>query len=191
MSVSVVVENRRVAARRPSPTVPQMVVAVAALLIPVVLIYLWFSRIPEPEVRAVDWQPVVATARAEAPYPVAAPENLPETWTAVRARWTPKGEAGLDRQPAVGDTFQLGFLTPDQIYIGLDQRDADPQGLIRTASRNGRADGESILDGVRWQRFVSDDDRTRALVRSDDQSTVVISGDLPYEALEAFATTLR
>ena len=55
------------AARRPSPTVPQMLVAVAALLIPVVLIYLWFRRIPEPPVRAVDWQPVVAQGRAEAP----------------------------------------------------------------------------------------------------------------------------
>lgn len=167
-----------------------MLVAVAALLIPVVLIYLWFSRVPQPEVRAVDWQPVVAQARSEAPYRVAVPKDLPATWTAVRARWTPRGEPGLDQKPAIGNTFQLGFLTPDRVYIGLDQRDADPTGLIRDASRDGASDGESVLAGVPWQRFVSDDDRTRALVRSDPDSTVVISGDLPYEALEAFATTL-
>ncbi len=53
------------AARRPSPTVAQMVMAVVILLLPVVLIYWWFSRIPEPQVTAVDWQPVVAQARAE------------------------------------------------------------------------------------------------------------------------------
>ena len=75
-------------------------------------------------------------------------------------------------------------------HIGLDERDADPRGLIRDATRGGTADGESQLGGEPWQRFVSDDDRTRALVRSDPDSTVVISGDLPYEALEAFATTL-
>lgn len=188
--MSVVVDNGRVAARRPSPTVPQMLVAVAALLVPVVLIYLWFSRVPEPEVRAVDWQPVVAQARAEAGYPVLAPKDLPATWTAVRARWTPRGEPGLDQKPVIGGTVQLGFLTPNRMYIGLDQRDADAQGLIRVASRDGSADGESVLAGTSWQRYVSDDDRTRSLARTDAASTVVISGDLPYEALEAFATTL-
>lgn len=167
-----------------------MLVAVAALLVPVVLIYLWFSRVPEPEVRAVDWQPVVAQARAEAGYPVLAPKDLPATWTAVRARWTPRGEPGLDQKPVIGGTVQLGFLTPNRMYIGLDQRDADAQGLIRVASRDGSADGESVLAGTSWQRYVSDDDRTRSLARTDAASTVVISGDLPYEALEAFATTL-
>lgn len=167
-----------------------MLVAVAALLIPMVLIYLWFSRVPEPEARPVDWRPVVAQARAEAPYPVAVPANLPDDWTAVRARWTPLGEAGLDQKPAIGNTFQFGVLTPERIYIGLDQRDTDPRGLIKQASRDGKPNGESVLDGVRWQRYVSPDDRTRALVRSDTDSTLVISGDLPFEALEAFAGTL-
>lgn len=167
-----------------------MLIACAALLVPVVLIYLWFSRVPEPEVRAVDWQPVVAQARAESPYPVAVPTNLPEGWVAVRARWTPLGEPGLNQQPATGNTFQLGFMTPERVYVGLDQRDNDPNGLIADASRATRADGETTLAGVDWQRYVSDDGRSRAIVRSDEQSTLVISGDLPYEGLEAFAGTL-
>ena len=182
--------NGRVAARRPTPTVSQIVIAVAILLLPVVVLYWFFSRIPEPKATAVDWQPVVAKAEHEAPYRVAAPQNLPDTWTVVRARWTPTGQTGLDQKPAVGNTFQLGFLTPDQMYIGLDQRDTDPVGLISAATREGTADGESSIAGERWQRYVSDDGRTRAIVRSDGQSTLVISGDLPYEALEAFATTL-
>ena len=80
-------------------------------------------------------------------------------------------QPGLDQKPAIGNTLQLGFLNPDQIYIGLDERDADPQGLIRDATRGGTADGESQLGGEPWQRFVSDDDRTRALVRSGPDST--------------------
>lgn len=185
-----VVNNGRVAARRPTPTVSQIVIAVAILLIPVVVLYWFFSRIPEPRATPVDWRPVVAKAQQEASFPVAVPQNLPDTWTAVRARWTPVGQLGLDQKPAVGNTFQLGFLTPDQMYIGLDQRDTDPAGLISAATRKGAADGESSIAGEPWLRYVSDDGRTRAIVRSDGQSTLVISGDLPYEALEAFAGTL-
>lgn len=167
-----------------------MVIAVAMLLLPMVIIYWWSSRIPEPQVTAVAWQPVAAQAEAQAPYPVAVPRELPDTWTAVRARWTPLGKPGLDQKPAIGNTFQLGFLNPERIYIGLDQRDIDGPGLIRDASRGGDADGESLLANVPWQRYLSSDGRTRALVRADDASTLVISGDLPYPALEAFAGTL-
>lgn len=178
------------AARRPNATVGTLLIALAVLLVPVVLIYQWFTRVPEPTVTAVDWQPVVQRAEAESPYPVAVPQNLPATWTVVRARWTPAGRPGIDQQPAVGNTFQLGFLTAERTYLGLDQRDADPSGLLRVASTAVAADGESDLGGIIWRRYVSPDDRTRALVRSDPGSTLVISGDLSYEALEAFATTI-
>lgn len=167
-----------------------MVIAVVMLLIPVVIIYWWFSRVPEPQATAVDWRPVVAQAKAEAPFPVAVPQNLPADWTVVRARWTPVGRAGLDRQPAIGNTFQLGYLTAQQMYIGLDQRDTDGPGLIRTAARDGNADGQSVIADKPWQRYVSRDGRTRAVARTGDGSTVVISGDLPYESLDAFAATL-
>ena len=111
-----------------------MVIAVVILLLPVVLIYWWFSRIPEPQVTAVDWQPVVATAKAESPYPIAVPASVPAGWTVVRARWTKVGQPGLNQQPAAGNTLQLGYLNTDRMYLGLDQRDADPRGLIRDVS---------------------------------------------------------
>lgn len=185
------VNNGGVAARRPTPSVSQIVIAVAILLLPVVLLYWFFNRIPEPSVKAVDWRPVAQKAQAEAPFPVAVPQNLPDTWTVVRARWTPVGQPGIDQKPVLGNTFQLGFLTPGQIYIGLDQRDTDPAGLIKDATRGGAPDGESTVAGQVWTRYVSDDDRTRSIVRSDGRSALVISGDLPYEALDAFATTIK
>ena len=168
----------------------QIVIAVAVLLVPVVILYWSFSRIPEPQAKAVDWRPVVENAQTQAPFEVAVPQHLPDTWTVVRARWTPVGQPGLDQKPAAGNTFQLGFVTPDRVYIGLDQRDADPIGLIASVTRDGAEDGESTIGATVWKRYVSRDGRTRAIVRSDDQSTLVISGDLPYEALETFASTL-
>ena len=50
-----------------------MLIAVVVLLIPVVVIYWWFSRVPEAQPTAIDWQPVLAQARAEAPYVVEVP----------------------------------------------------------------------------------------------------------------------
>lgn len=166
-----------------------MLIAVVVLLIPVVVIYWWFSRVPEAQPTAIDWQPVLAQARAEAPYVVEVPKQIPSGWTVVRARWTPLGRPGLDQKPAIGNTFQLGFLTDQRMYIGLDQRDVDGRGLIKDASREVQPTA-SVVDDVPWQRYVSRDGRTRALARTGGGSTVVVSGDLPYESLDAFAATL-
>ena len=125
-----------------------MVMAVVILLLPVVLIYWWFSRIPEPQVTAVDWQPVVAAAKAESPYAIAVPASVPDGWTVVRARWTKVGQPGLNQQPAVGNTLQLGYLTTDRMYLGLDQRDTDSRGLIREVSKDAVSDGESVIADV-------------------------------------------
>lgn len=167
-----------------------MIIAMLVLLVPIMLIYAWFTRIPEDPVRPVDWQGVLAVARNEAAYPIAAPVNLPVTWTAVRARWTRQGQAGVDGEPAVGDTWQLGFLTPERMYIGLDQRDQDQPALLLKATRTGIRTGEVTVSGRTWTTWESRDGRTRSLSLQDEASVVVISGDLPLAELQAFAGTL-
>ena len=52
-------------------------------------------------------------------------------------------------------------------------------------------DGEAVIADVPGQRYVSPEGRTRLLVRTGHASTVVVSGDVPYESLEAFAGLLR
>ena len=71
------------------------------------------------------------------------------------------------------------------------QRDAAGPALITQISRSGRADGTSTVGGVTWSRWVSADDRTRTLSRVDGSVTIVVSADLSYQGLEAFASTLR
>lgn len=177
-------------AERRNATARDMIVAIAVLLVPILLVSWWFTRVPEPPVTPVDWRPLLADARAHSPYRVAHPEALPGSWTCVRARWTPKGEAGLGGTPVPGNTWQLGFLTPDRVYLGLDQRDERPADLIADATRQGVTDGTSAAAGRTWARYVSSDGRTRALVLSEAGSTLVLTGDVPYAALEAFAATL-
>ena len=169
-----------------------MVVAMLILMVPVAAISAWFTRYPEEGVvAAVDYRPLAAQAAPEASFELLAPANLPEGWTCSRADWTPAGEPGPDGNPVPGDTWLLAFLTPAEQYIGLTQRggDAAAEPFVRERTRDGAPDGSSTVEGATWTRYLSEDGRTRSLVATRDAVTVV-SGDLPYEALEAFAGTL-
>lgn len=168
-----------------------MLVAMAVLFVPVIVVTQMFTRNPEPPVTAIDWRPVAEHAATEASYPVLGPANLPADWVATRARFTEAGRPIAAGDPAPGDTFQLGFLTGQQRYIALDQRDVGQESFVIATTRTGRADGTSVLAGQTWERMVSEDGRTRSLVLQSEPSVSIVSGDLPYEALEAFATTLE
>ena len=168
-----------------------MIRSLAVILIPLVIIAALFTNVPEDKpVAEVDWRPVLTTARREAPFPVLAPTNLPEGWRATQVEWVQKGEPYRDGQPSVRNLWSLGFLTPDQVFIGLDQGDGPPDDLIEDQTRDGTGDGQSTVDGQTWERRLSPDERTRSLVRTEPKVTSIVSGDLPYEALEAYASTL-
>ena len=178
-------------ASRTTPSARDMVIALLVLLLPILVISWFFTRVPEPPIQAADLGPVLARAEAESPYPVALPAGLPDGWVCVRARWTPKGEQLLNGDPAPGNSWQLGYLTPAQMYLGIDQRDAAIPDLIAATTRAGVADGTSELPGASWQRYLSKDGRTRSLVSSTSGVTTVVSGDVPYAKLEAFVQTFR
>jgi hypothetical protein len=168
-----------------------MVRSLALILIPLVILTVLFTDVPDDRpVQEVDWRPVLATARRDAPFPVLAPTNLPTGWRATQADWVEVGEPFLNGEPSVRNQWQLGFLTPDDVFIGLDQGDLRADDLVDEQSREGTPDGESTIGGQVWQRLISPDGRTRSLVRRDTKVTSIVSGDLPYGALEAYAATL-
>lgn len=177
------------ATRARTSTPIQMVVAMLVILVPALVLVAFFTRNPEPPVTPVEYRALAERAAATASYPVLVPQNLPEGWVAVRARWTPVGQPGLGGDPVPGDTWQLGMLSPERTYVGLDQRDVAVEPFVADATRKGRLDGTAEVAGRAWQRYVSEDGRTRSLVLRAD-GVAVVSGDLPYGALEAFASTL-
>jgi hypothetical protein len=169
-----------------------MIRSLAVILVPVLLLTVLLTRnLSDAPVTVVDWQPVLKVARAEAPYPVLAPTNLPPEWRATRVNWVKVGAPFVNGDPAVRNTWQLGFLAPDDIYIDLKQGDARPAEFIKDETRSGLPDGESTIDGTAWKRLVSQDERTRSLVLSAPSVTTVVVGDTSYEALESYAATLR
>jgi hypothetical protein len=171
-------------------TTGDLLKTLALVLVPIVVIAILFTRLPSDHpVKALDWKPVLATARHEAPYRVLAPTNLPDGWRATAVNWVKVGEPYLGK-PSVRNLWQLGMLSPDDVYLSIVQGDLQPDDLVREQTRAGVPDGSSTVDGQTWERRVSPDDRTRSLVRSDSTVTTIVVGDTSYTGLEAFAGTL-
>jgi len=168
------------------PTAGDMIRSLAVLLIPVLAITVIFTRDPDRPsgTERVDWQAAHGQAVEEAGFDVLAPTNMPEGWTSVRVAWE-QGDRGADQR------WMVGWLSPQQIYFALEQSNAATRPFVDRVTREGVADGSSTVGGTTWQRYVSPDDRTRALVRVEDRATTIVVADASYEALEAFAGTLR
>jgi Protein of unknown function (DUF4245) len=176
-------------AKKPA-TAGDMVRSLAVILVPVLLITALFTRnLDDHPVQEVDYRAVLAQAREEAPFPVLAPTNLPSTWRATRVQWIPQGEPYLE-QPSVRNRWQLGFLSPESIFVSVQQGDVAPEDFVDDVSRDGVPDGRSQVGGQPWERRISPEGRTRSLVRTTPQVTTVVVGDTTYEGLEAFASTL-
>ena len=168
-----------------------MIRSLAVILIPLVVITIIFTNTPDDHpVKEVDWKPVLATAQREAPFEVLAPTNLPDGWRATRVTWVPQGQPYLNGEVSPRNLWQIGFLSPEGVYIDLNQGDARPQELVDQQSQAGTPDGRSIIAGQTWERLVSPNNSTKSLVLRGPDSTTIVSANLPYEALEAYASTL-
>lgn len=173
------------------PTPGDMVRSLAVIVIPLLIITFFFTRnVGDHPVTVVDWRPVLATARSQAPYPVLAPTNLPQDWRPTQVVWAPKGQPYQNGAPSVRDLWKLGFLDPDNVFVGLTQGDLHAEDLIRTETHDGLPDGQSTVGDQTWQRVISPDEQTRSLVTQTPKVTTIVSGDLPYGALESYAATL-
>ncbi|HMR48351.1 MAG TPA: DUF4245 domain-containing protein [Arachnia sp.] len=168
-----------------------MVISMAVLIIPVLLITWFFTQTPKPEVEVVDVAPVLAQAEAESPYPILRPVGLPGDWRPIRVAWAADGERWITGEDAVGNSWQLGYLAPNDIYVAIQQRDRSAASFITWVTREGyREDGTVDAAGLTWERYVSHDGRTRSLIAKDDAMVAAVTGDTDFDQLEAFATTL-
>lgn len=176
------------ASPRLSASSTHMVVAMLVLLIPVIGITVLFTRDPEPVVPDVPYGPIAERAAAESDFELLAPPDLPDGWACTKAEWLPAGTPGR-AEAVIGDTWSMAFLTPERMYIGLDQRSEAPEEFIERRTQDGVPDGAATINGAPWVRYLSADGQTRSLVHAGEPVTVV-TGDLPYDQLELFAAIL-
>lgn len=128
-----------------------------------------------------DYTADLAQARAQAPFDVLAPQQVPADWRATSARWLGSGPE---------KSWHLGFLTGDDEYVGLEQGNAVPQSFIEEKTQASRPGSPLEIDGEPWQTLTDGDTET-ALVLSERNVTTIVTGTAPESDLVAFADSLR
>ncbi|WP_197429943.1 DUF4245 domain-containing protein [Auraticoccus cholistanensis] len=176
---------------RTSSNPADMFRSLAVILVPILLLgALLTVRLDDYPVEPVDVRPVLTVARDEAPWPVLAPEQLPADWVPTRVTWTPQGRPGLNGEPSDRNRWVVGYLDPSQTYLAVEQADGPAAPFVADVTREGRPEATTTVGDQEWQQHVSADGRTRSLVLVADEVTTVVSGDVSYDELAAFAATL-
>lgn len=138
------------------------------------------------DVRPVDFRDEVDVAVATADYTVLAPTGAPADWVPQSARTAPAGEGS---EGSV--LLQVGFLTPQQRYATVVQSDA-PAADVVAAQRLGDAPEATVdVAGRTWQQHRRVDRDELALVRTEGERTVVVTGDAPLADLRRLAEGLE
>ncbi|MFE1287504.1 DUF4245 domain-containing protein [Streptomyces sp. NPDC058751] len=133
-----------------------------------------------PDIKRVDYEVELLTARRAASYPVAAPEGLPSAWKATSVRY----------DGSEFDAWHLGFQAPDGQYVAVEQSTQRSAVFIDEASQGARPMKATQRIGDRtWQRY--EGDHYDALVLEGEGSTTVVTGTGSFDALAKMAEALK
>ncbi len=159
--------------------------AIVAVLLLIFVMFL-LTRLAQRDVAdpaaTIDYRPSLAEARADAPFDVLAPEPVPPGWRATSA------EAGKHDADYV---WHLGFVVDDEEYAAVDQSTAATQSFIAGVTPAAEPGQPVEINGVRWQTLHEADGDDNALLLRGDESTTVVSGTVPEDALVGFAESLQ
>lgn len=150
-----------------------------------VLVVAFFTFRPTDEsIKAVDYGPTVAAANKSGPFPPAVPSPVPQGWTAtsVRYRVSPT-------DPALA-TWHLGFYIAGDDYAAVEQSNGRSDEFIPEVTDKGKPDGQQVVEGVTWTRYVSAQSGHRSLAHTQGNLTTVVTGSISYQALGDFAASL-
>lgn len=168
----------------------------AVIIIPVALImWLLTNNLDDYPVERVEWRPVLADARVAVDWPVEAPEGLPEeggyAWTPTRVSFLKVGDTMTGGGSSPRNHWRVGFLSPDKVYVELNQGDEQLDVFVREVTREGRRIGDQQVEGRTWETWESADGRTRSLVLRADPTVTLVTADTGFEQLGGFAQTLK
>jgi len=173
---------------RQRQTLRNLLLALGASLLVVLVIVLLVPRSDTPMERDIDVAAVAEQAQVVSDVPLAVPE-LPEGWRANAAELR---SSNVDRVTA----WYAGYLTPSDEYVGMYQGlDANPTWVAELLART-LASGTTAIDGVEWtvydNRDAGDDvgNARYGLVTEAGDSTFVLLGTGTPEEFETVATAL-
>jgi hypothetical protein len=144
-------------------TPKDMALSLGVLLIPLLLLVLGYRLFYGWDAAVtVDPAPAIESAQRAslAPLPGAAPEG----WQTVTAKYT-------------DGVLRIGYLDPDGAGAQLVQSRSDAQTLLKKElGDKAKAEGETTIGAVTWQRHVTPEGRT-ALLRTAGNTTTLLVGE--------------
>ncbi len=143
-------ENSR--KHRANQTVMNLILALVASLAVVVVVYFGVVRPEQPPMDPVDWAMIAEQSQSDSPVSLSVPV-LPADWSS--------NDAALRSGPAKSLVWRIGFLTPNNGYIALDQGIDTPAGWVDDqigALRAADTTTTRTVDGMSWKVY----DRTTA-----------------------------
>lgn len=133
-------------------------------------------------VRVIDYSGDLAAARTHAPYHVLAPEGLPDGWRATSVRYATKDGATM---------WHLGFISPADEYVGIEQSDGPAELWIRQQTHGGRVESRVPINGQDWTVRYQPDKELRSLAITQDGVTTVVAGLASVPTLTELAGALE
>lgn len=136
----------------------------------------------EPPVDTVDYSSELRGAEEMADYEVLAPEGLSAQWRAT--------SADVERSRGAV-AWHLGFLNPDDRYVGLEQTSGELPLNVATLVEGREAADTVSAAGLEWQVFPGREGADNALLHVNGDVTTVVHGSPPVDELVVFADSLQ
>ena len=156
--------------------------AVGVVVLIVVAVVLIAPRRHYEAVRVIDYSGDLAAARTHAPYHVLAPVGLPDGWRATSVRYATKDGATM---------WHLGFISPADEYVGVEQSDGPAVLWIRQQTHGGRVEAQVPVNGQSWTMRYQQDKDLRSLAITEDGVTTVVAGIASVPTLTELASALE
>lgn len=159
-----------------------MVLSLLAVLAAGFVIYFFIPHSGGNGVHPVEYNAALESARRAAPYPVLAPQSLPQGWNATAVQFD--GADPADAQ------WTLGFIDAKGQYVAVRQSNGPLAAFLADATGNGvKQAAESTVAGADWSRYQGS--RYQSLVLQSAKGTTVVTGTESFADLEKFAALLK
>jgi hypothetical protein len=143
----------------------------------------WFERRPSPDpTPTIQYAAALAEARAEAPFHVVAPAPVPAGLRATSVEWQGTGAR---------KTWQLGFLTPQDEYVGLYQGTGPAGAFIAAHTPASQPGSPALIRNAQWLTLSASDRGEHAFVRTAHGVTIVVTGTASPSVLRQFVAALH
>ncbi|ROP64729.1 uncharacterized protein DUF4245 [Curtobacterium sp. PhB130] len=174
-------------ARRQHQTAFNLVLALIASLGIVVFLVAVVARPDSTVDRDVDYRQVAS--QADVPGVTLAAPALPSSYTSNRADYKDRAADGVD-------VWTVGFLTPDDQFVGLQQGiGANPTWVANQLDQHA-ATGSRTISGTKWTVYDRRDEgkdagnQAYSLVATFGKSTIVLAGTADEKSFTTIATAV-